>query len=341
MPRNSLAKLQTDLLHRKRWRHVRFLANLSPCGDDDSSAELKKRDELANFEGVKEGNIVVIDKRNVALEDEVSLVDDSMHNYGCVPSEKLNAIGNHSEEEQLQEKIELKEMACAVTDLESGLGASSNIVEQVDNGAIDEELVRSKMGFNTFPLDQDRATGEIAEDPQEVPDPDDDYFQTPNLNDIDVEVGYIPRFENGEPSFIPSHVFVDQSCGSETANPTNPPNPTTPTSNAGPKPPKKKAKPNKEAALHEAMGTYMAKSNEVLEKIAGGVCYEKDLSVKRAGVVMELLKLKLDMDDMFVVNEKICETEQRVETFYALPDGLRLPWVMRVLEGKLYSNPHP
>ncbi|KAH7858841.1 hypothetical protein Vadar_028618 [Vaccinium darrowii] len=188
---------------------------------------------------------------------------------------------------------------------------------------------------------KDRATGEIAEDPQEVPDPDDDYFQTPNLNDIDVEVGYIPRFENGEPSFIPSHVFVDQSCGSETANPANPPNPTTPTSNAGPKPPKKKAKPNKEAALHEAMGTYMAKSNEVLEKIAGGVCYEKDLSVKRAGVVTELLKLKLDMDDMFVVNEKICETEQRVETFYALPDGLRLPWVMRVLEGKLYSNPHP
>ncbi|KAH7866594.1 hypothetical protein Vadar_022435 [Vaccinium darrowii] len=170
---------------------------------------------------------------------------------------------------------------------------------------------------------KDRATGELAEDPQEVPDHDDDYFETPNLNDIDVEVGYIPRFENGEPSFIPSHVFVDQSCGSETANP---PNLTTPTSNAGPKPPKKKAKPNKEAALHEAMGTYMAKSNEVLEKIAGGVCYEKDLSVKRAGVVTELLKLKLDMDDMFVVNEKICETEQRVETFYALPDGLRLPW---------------
>ncbi|KAH7840644.1 hypothetical protein Vadar_019644 [Vaccinium darrowii] len=190
--------------------------------------------------------------------------------------------------------------------------------------------------------EKDRATGEIAEDPQEIPD-EDDHVETHNL--IDIETGYIPRYENGEPSFIPSQCFVDLSCGSETANP-NIPNPTTPTSatptsNAGLKPPKKKAKPSKEGALHEAMGSYMAKSNEVLEKIASGICHDKELSVLRSGVMDELLKLNLEMDDMFVANERICETEQRVETFYALPDHLKYPWVIRVLEGKLYATTRP
>lgn len=48
---------------------------------------------------------------------------------------------------------------------------------------------------------KDRAMGEIVEDPQEIPDKD-DHVANHNLNDI--ETGYIPRYENGEPSFIPS-----------------------------------------------------------------------------------------------------------------------------------------
>lgn len=135
---------------------------------------------------------------------------------------------------------------------------------------------------------------------------------------------------------------MDLSCGLKTANP-NIPNPTTPTSatptsNARLKPPKKKAKPSKERALHEAMGSYMAKSNDILEKIADGICHEKELSMKRSGVMDQLLKLNLETDNMFVANDRICETEQRLETFYALPEHLKYPWVMRVLEGKLYAT---
>ncbi|KAH7860509.1 hypothetical protein Vadar_014265 [Vaccinium darrowii] len=178
----------------------------------------------------------------------------------------------------------------------------------------------------------------MAEDPQEIPDDDDHIESTTNFNDL--EPGYVPMYENGEPSFIPSQNYVDFSWGSETANPTTPTsaNPTTPTSNPELIPPKKKAKPTKEGALHDTMATHLAKSNKVLEKIADRLGYEKELSAKRTGVMNELLKLHLDMDDMFIVNEIICEAEQRVETFYGLSDELKHPWVMRVLEGKLYGN---
>lgn len=50
------------------------------------------------------------------------------------------------------------------------------------------------------------------------------------------------------------------------------------------------------------------------------------------------MKLDLDMDDRFVLNEKICLAEERVDTFYGLPDEVKQAWVMRVLEGKIYGT---
>ncbi len=35
---------------------------------------------------------------------------------------------------------------------------------------------------------KDRATGEIAEDPQELPEEDENHIETPNLNDIETGV---------------------------------------------------------------------------------------------------------------------------------------------------------
>ncbi|XP_057495691.1 uncharacterized protein LOC130780692 [Actinidia eriantha] len=193
---------------------------------------------------------------------------------------------------------------------------------------------------------KDRATGEFAEDPNDIPD--DEHIHTTNENP---DSPYIPRFENGEFVWSSGSSFVDLECGSETPNtnptrsgPTTPSNgnPTTPTSafpNAGQKPPKKKAKvTTKEASLHEAMETYMKASNVVLEKIADGVGYDKELSARRTGVFNELMKLDLDMDDRFVLNEKICLAEKRVDTFYGLPDEVKQAWVMRVLEGKIYGT---
>ncbi|KAH7844907.1 hypothetical protein Vadar_032904 [Vaccinium darrowii] len=142
-------------------------------------------------------------------------------------------------------------------------------------------------------------------------DVDDDYEDEPVevvLPPMDDNL-YTPLFANGEPVF-PSesgHTIFDQSQCSASANPT------TPISNAVLKPPKKKAKVDaREAAMHEALGNFCNQSNEVLVKLVGAVSFDKDLAAQRTGVFNELMKLDLDMDDRFIVNDKICSKDERV-----------------------------
>ena len=133
---------------------------------------------------------------------------------------------------------------------------------------------------------KDRATGEFAEDPEEIQDEAGN--ETLEIDDDFFTETYIPRYENGDP------VNLD-SCHDSNVNPSTPranASPSTPISNVGVlERPKKKAKGGKEVFMVEAIKGIMGDTNECLTKIAEAVAHDNDASKRRMGVFEELLKL--------------------------------------------------
>ncbi|KAH7835851.1 hypothetical protein Vadar_030491 [Vaccinium darrowii] len=196
---------------------------------------------------------------------------------------------------------------------------------------------------------KDRATGEMAEDPAEIRDDGSDE-EIEEVGHDESFVGtndcYTPRFANGE--FVHGGAtFVDLCAGgSQAGNPSTPTsyaNATTPTSNANASTanaPLKKAKKMtkaelKQAALNEALGSYMADTKEVMVKLVDAVSFEQKLSDKRNGVFGHLQQLKLQMEEIFTANAMILASDKKVDEFYSIPEAFRQPWVEMLLKGLL------
>lgn len=93
-----------------------------------------------------------------------------------------------------------------------------------------------------------------------------------------------------------SGTFADLLDGSQTSNPNTPTsNANTPTSNANSSIANlQMSKADvKQGALHDAFGSYMAESREVMEKLVDAVGYERKLFEKRNKVFSELMKLDM------------------------------------------------
>ncbi|KAH7866469.1 hypothetical protein Vadar_020840 [Vaccinium darrowii] len=179
---------------------------------------------------------------------------------------------------------------------------------------------------------KDRATGEMAEGPAEIRDDGSEEEIEQAIHDesfVGTNDCYTPRFANGDFVFGGGS-FIDLSRGGSPAA-----NPNTPTSNQCQchhsqcfhckSPPAKKVKKMskaeaKQAALNDAFGSYMAESKEVMVKLVDAIGFEQRLSDRRGGVVCQLEKLNLDVDDMLTANAMTLASDKKVDDFYSVPE---------------------
>ncbi|KAH7864500.1 hypothetical protein Vadar_030217 [Vaccinium darrowii] len=190
----------------------------------------------------------------------------------------------------------------------------------------------------------------MAEDSPEIRDDvSDEDIEAPIYEESFVGTNecYTPRFANGD--FVyGGDSFIDLSAGgSQGLNPTTPTsnvNATTPNASVGkPAPPAKKVKKMskaevKQAALNEALGSYLADSKEVMVKLVDAVSFDQKVANQRNGVFGHLQQLNLQMEEMFTANSMILASDKKLAEFYSIPEAFRQPWVEMLLKGLLGPN---
>lgn len=95
----------------------------------------------------------------------------------------------------------------------------------------------------------------------------------------------------------------------------------------------------KQAAIQDVLGSYLAESRDVMEKLVDAVGHDSKVSQKRERVFNELMKLELDMVDRFTATAMILEADKKVDNFFSIPEAYRQQWVELLLEGKIWGKP--
>ncbi|KAI8529300.1 hypothetical protein RHMOL_Rhmol12G0214500 [Rhododendron molle] len=193
---------------------------------------------------------------------------------------------------------------------------------------------------------KDRATGEGAEDPEQMAMPD--VFGGPD----DV---YMPHFG---PEFDGS--FLNETPSTPTLTPTRPnstppastsptstphrslptatPRPTSAPANPAPKKGRKRTRMgDEEESMHANLNKFLQDSSSHMGEMVNSMAYEKDLSKRREKVQTELGKLNITLIQKFKLSAVICQEEQRVDNFYGCKEEERQEYVEAILNGEIYG----